>query len=173
MAFNRRRKARLPPMLKDTTERRNKDGLTWTEQEKVVAAQLTGTLAPEALEREIEARYGSSCSSPRSSPAGDRRSDIFEEAYAATPPSQRARFVEIARKTTNLIWETVRLPALSTVQSGFADFFSKSSSQSFILPVAYDCLAISASSLRSLILLLPACSHSLDLRSPSRPTSLS
>jgi hypothetical protein len=99
MAFNRRRKARLPPVPKDTTERRNKDGLTWADQEKLLRAELTGTLALDALEREIDARYREFILFTAVSPAVDRRQRLFEEAYAATAPSQRARFVEIARKT--------------------------------------------------------------------------
>jgi len=59
-------------------------------------AQLTGTLAPEALEREIEARYREFMLFTAVSPAGDRRQRLFEEAYAAdtsiaTRPVRRNR----------------------------------------------------------------------------------
>jgi hypothetical protein len=76
--------------------RRDRDGLTWSQRESELRAALSATLSGQALEDEIRKRFRHFVMFELTNPAADRRQRLFDEAYAATPPSGRKRLVEIA-----------------------------------------------------------------------------
>jgi hypothetical protein len=83
----------------DIASRRNKEGLTWSQKETVLRGELSATLSGKALEDEIKRRFRHFILYELTNPAADRRQQLFDEAYAATPVSGRKRLIDIAAKT--------------------------------------------------------------------------